>query len=100
MPSGGLGGNRPSPLIAPLGPTTFAPGGEERLLCRAWAARAGRRAEWEQRARVQLGLGNMAGMSRGRACASAVWESQADTYYKDTKEEGDGGDAEGETGTS
>ena len=35
-----------------------------------------------------------------RACASAVWESQADTYYKDKKEEGDGGDAEGETGTS
>ena len=35
-----------------------------------------------------------------RACASAVWESQADTYYKDKKEEVDGGDAEGETGTA
>ena len=29
-----------------------------------------------------------------------VWESQADTYYKDKKEEVDGGDAEGETGTA
>ena len=35
-----------------------------------------------------------------RACASAVWESQADTYYKDKKEEVDGGDAVGETGTA
>ena len=35
-----------------------------------------------------------------RSCASAVWESQADTYYKDKKEEVDGGDAEGETGTA
>ncbi len=30
--------------------------------------------------------------------AAAVWESQADTYYKDKPQGGD--DAEGETGTS